>query len=400
MIKFLIVLLFGAFVLGQVGRVPITESITLNIFDVALVLFLSSVLVRQILQKKKIELFKYPILLFLGFIVTGGISLLVHSFALDQVEIIAALLYLVRWILYMSAGIVVMQLSSKEKEFIKLNMLLSGVLIVLIGYVQYVLYPDLKNLYYLGWDDHLYRMFSTFLDPNFAGAFFVLFFFFLLYFYTRKRFEFTIKTLFLYGSTVLTFGAIFLTYSRTALLMFLIGSIVWLILIGRKKVIVLFVAGILIAYALFAGQLEGLNPFRTASVTARIESANNAFKIFQDNPVIGVGFNAYRYAQQEYGFRTGPGAVRSHSEASTDNSYLFVLATTGVIGMFLYIFGWLNIVKSIYRKSIASERRLRVLFIVSLSAVAFGSLFTNLFFYTPLLFWIMCLYGITQNKKP
>ena len=69
-------------------------------------------------------------------------------------------------------------------------MLISGSLIVLLGFIQLMFYPALRNLYYLGWDEHLYRMFSTFLDPNFAGAFFVLFTLFVIDMSLRYKKEF------------------------------------------------------------------------------------------------------------------------------------------------------------------------------------------------------------------
>ena len=58
---------------------------------------------------------------------------------------------------------------------VSLLLLFSGLVIVGLGFVQYFFYLGLRNLYYLGWDEHLSFIFQL-LDPNFAGAFPALFF--------------------------------------------------------------------------------------------------------------------------------------------------------------------------------------------------------------------------------
>src|SRR3989344_4212784 len=95
-------------------------------------------------------------------------------------------------------------------------------------------------LYYLGWDEHLYRLFSTFLDPNFAGAFFVLYFLFALNILIdslKKQTKFF--SLFIGLMSFLALIAIFLTYSRSALLMLITGSFIFLFLNARRSFAIL-----------------------------------------------------------------------------------------------------------------------------------------------------------------
>ena len=67
---------------------------------------------------------------------------------------------------------------------------------------------------------------------------------------------------------------------------------------------------------------EGVKLERMSTVWARIASWKKAWEIFSDNPIIGVGFNTYRYAQKA--------SPESHAGAGSDSSILLVMATTGI----------------------------------------------------------------------
>lgn len=44
-----------------------------------------------------------------------------------------------------------------------------SVVVAVLGWLQYVLLPDTRFLAILGWDDHYYRLISTWLDPTYTG---------------------------------------------------------------------------------------------------------------------------------------------------------------------------------------------------------------------------------------
>ena len=48
-------------------------------------------------------------------------------------------------------------------------------------------YPDLRNLWYLGWDPHYYRVFATLLDPNYVGILLVLTIFVWIYIWVNNK---------------------------------------------------------------------------------------------------------------------------------------------------------------------------------------------------------------------
>lgn len=391
LLKVLFVILILIFPFGEVIRFDFENNVALKLNDIFLFLLVFYWLVSGSWK----NVLKAPLFKPIGaFALIALLSLFVNSTNLKLQEFFVSSLYLFRWIFYAGVYFVVLGFEPRFKRRISILMIISGSFVVIAGYIQYFLYPSLRNLYYLGWDEHLYRMFSTFLDPNFAGAFFVLLFIFMVdqLFLFKKRNKYTYI---LFIMTVLTLFAIFLTYSRTAILMLVVGTITFLIL--RKKTRWVIAVIVVIAFFTFLSQSflksEGTNLLRITSSIARIESSKNAVAIFRDHPVLGVGFNSYRYAQKRYGF-SQPSRYIDHTGAGTDNSFLFVLATTGIVGFLLYLFIW----KKIMMMEIEFKSYSQVLF-SSVFALFVGSFFINLLFYPFIMEWMWILVGLKENKQ-
>ena len=132
--------------------------------------------------------------------------------------------------------------------------------------------------------------------------------------------------------------------------------------------------------------IENVNLFRAVSSEARLETAGNALLIIKNNPLIGVGFNSYRYAQFRYGLRNRANA-QSHADSAPDNSFLFVIATTGIVGFILYLFLWVRVFK------ISS-----VLAIASITGVFINSMFINSLFYPFIMLWLWIIIAIKENN--
>jgi len=394
LLKYLFVLLLLAFPIAEVGRVQLSNGIAFSVNDILLIVVILVWLGSHYLLKKKFvfgELFK-PILIFSSI---GLLSLLLNYTNLGINNLLISSLYLVRWIAYALLYVIVSEFDKKFKNRISYLLLISGTIVVLLGYVQFFFYPSLRNLYYLGWDEHLYRMFSSFLDPNFAGAFFVLFFAFAVSFipgFLKKKnwLQFAVASL----VAVLTTGALYLTYSRSALVMFAITVVSYLVLQKKKKLI--FFALTLIILLKFilpkSFSTEGTNFLREVSSKARIKTVQEALIVIQKNPLYGVGFNAYRYAGNRLGIVTGPSWQVSHGGAGTDNSFLFVLATTGIIGLVAYIYLLFKIVKlGLFNRK---KSKYAIVFVSLLAGLAINSLFINSLFYVFILEWIWILIAL------
>lgn len=390
-------ILILVFPLGEVFRIQ-QGSISLTLNDAILSVTVLVWIIKRLSSKGKFN--KSPTLAKpIGiFLVIGFISLLVNSRFLDTESFFVSFLYLVRFGLYALIYFVIFDLSSFFKKKILYLLTFSSVLVMLIGYIQFIFYPNLRNLYYLGWDEHLYRLFSTLLDPNFAGTVLVLSFLLLLglsfnFFKNNKRNMF----LFLLTLSIINLYEIYLTYSRSAIAMLVVSLIFFLLLLGKKKLIlsalVILILIILIIPKSF--QTEGTNLLRIASVNARLDSINNSIGIIKDNPILGVGFNAYRYAQHRYGFLDGGAWKTTHAGAGTDNSFLFVLATTGLIGFISFIYLLFSIFKVAIKKR---NKMVSIILISSLAGLIINSMFINSLFYIFIMEWIWILAGVTENN--
>jgi len=390
MMKFTLFILFSSFVLNQTLRIDLGNGIVINPLDLSvLMLVIVNFTVNKSLRIKNIPTFIYPLFIFIAI---GSIGLIINPW-LDPLQKIASFLYALRLLLYI---LLFIQLYTKmrERDFVKDLMFFTGGVITFLGFFQYFFYPNLRNLYYLGWDDHLYRLFSTFLDPNFAGAYFALFCLYCLWRYLGENIY--LKKI-MYASVGLSsIIALFLTYSRTGMVMLIVGIVVYLSFYKKLKILFFALISLIVLFFIFAGDLEGLNPLRSASVIARLDSLQNAFIIFLYNPVIGIGFNAYRYAQIYYGFRGGDLSLTSHADAGSDNSYLFIAATTGVIGLFLFF----SFLKRIIESLLDLPREIKAISLSTLASIFAGSIFTNILFYTPLLLWLFLVLSVTRLKKP
>jgi O-antigen ligase len=397
LLKVIFILFIILFPIAEVGRVQFANGVAVSVNDIFLSILIIAWLGFHLYKKRKIDksyLFK-PLGLFS---LIALISLALNFLNLKFDAWLISFSYLLRWVAYSSLYFIVKEFDTKFKFKTSYVLLVSGFFVVLIGFVQYFLYPNLKNLYYLGWDEHLYRLFSSFLDPNFAGSFFAIYFLFAISFisgFLKKRNW--VRFLMVGAAALLALCALYLTYSRSALIMLAVSVVVYLYLINKKKFILLI---LLLVFSLIfvlpkSFQTEGTNFLRAASSEARVQTAKEALTIIQKNPIYGVGFNTYRFAQNRLGLN-GPNWEVSHGAAGTDNSFLFVLATTGIVGLAAFL--WL--IYKMFRLGITNLKKNKYS-IVLLSVIAgliFNSLFVNSFFYVLILEWVWILSGLTEKS--
>lgn len=407
-ILILFIVLMLSFVFGETIRLGFIKNTFIKPLDIAVFIIVFFGIGKLIISKKfdvlyKDKIFKFAVLFFL----IGFASLLFNLGILKIEEFLSSLLYSLRFILYALIFIIIKNTSRAFSNKMIYLLIGTGGTILFLGFIQYFFYSNLRNLYYLGWDDHLYRLFSTFLDPNFAASFFVLFIILLFgifsYFLNNKKRIRTILTAIL---ILLTFISIYLTFSRSGLIMFFSSIFVFLILVKKLKWIFVFIFVYLIFSALSSKSfnVENINPFRIASSEARLNSVKDAIQIIVKNPILGVGFNSYKYAQIRYGLRRQENALLSHADAGTDNSFLFVLATTGIIGFLAYIYFLYRIFKGAYSKYKSSVKKslsyyLSITVIASLVGIIANAMFINSLFYSFNMLWIWIILGLMDMEK-
>ena len=396
-LKIIFSLLILSFPIAEIGRFQLSNGVAFSVNDVFLIFLVIAWIGYHLLNRKKVNknVLTNPIFIFISIAL---ISLIVNIPHLSFVNFLISFSYLLRWVLYASLFFIVKDFDDKFKSRIPYLMLFSGIIVVIAGYTQYFLYPNLRNLFYLGWDEHLYRMFSSFLDPNFAGGFFVLFFIFILGLnYQNLKNNLISKSVVLGVLSLFVLFAVYLTYSRSAFVMLAISLSVFLFLIKKWKLIAFALIGLLLIVFIIpkSFQTEGTNLLRTFSSEQRIESSQVALKIFQSSPLFGVGFNSYRYAQNKIGLNNQIWQT-THSGAGTDNSFLFVLATTGIIGLVSYLYLISRIAS--FAKDNLKNNVFSLILLSSLAGLIFNSFFINSLFYVFILEWIWIEVSLIENK--
>jgi O-antigen ligase len=179
------------------------------------------------------------------------------------------------------------------------------------------------------------------------------------------------------------YSALALTYSRASWLVFLLT--VFLVAYFKKswKFLVIILALMGVTYFLLprpAG--EGGKIERTYTVEARLINYREVLTIAKEHPLFGVGFNTYRYVQRDYGFLKPEEWQLSQAGAGADNSWLFVLATTGIFGFLSYLWLWGRAFKKAKKKTII---------LISLLALIIHAFFLNSLFYPQIIAWIWIL---------
>jgi len=303
------------FPFGKIVKIGI-----INPIDIIVGLGAIYAVIKQLPQPKVFSYFK-------NFLLVAVFSWIVGSLVFARIEVFYGLLYLARLGAYFYFFIFLRQFNRK---FLLNSLLAVSVAVAIFGWIQYFIYPDVRALVEYGWDDHLFRMIGTFLDPAFLGLILV----FGLTISLNKK----LKLMTLFFLTSLAF-----TYSRASYLAALIP------LIYKKSWAFLIVfLGIILFLPRTAG--EGVKLERTASVGARFTNYTQTLDIIKKNALLGVGFNNICLAKDA--------DFKSHSCSGADSSILFLLATTGIIevwkvtGPDFKIFGLTVLAHSLFSNSL------------------------------------------------
>jgi hypothetical protein len=287
-------------------------------------------------------------------------SVLIFSYILSLVlhgtqDNLASFLYLIRLFCYVGFAVSLYfysknQVNLKRKLFNSL--ILIGLMVAIGGWIQYIFVPNLVFLKQLGWDDHLYRLAGSFLDPGFTGIILVLGFLLTLKRYIKGKHVAVLVGL------VLFLVSIAFTYSRASYLALLAGLLTIAISeVKKKALLVLFFSFVAIVVILPRPASEGVLLERTASIY---------------NKLCAVRIEMFG------------GKKSSHACSGSDSSLLVILATTGVIGAMTFINTGVEIAKRVSRNFYGQT------FFICLASLLVHSLFVNSLFYP----WVMGWMGI------
>jgi O-antigen ligase len=368
----------AVFSLGQISRIELPSGGAVYGFEALMVFVILLYLIDLIRSKRSLILFSYSTYLILWWFIL--LLSLGHSLSFySATPITTPLMYWLRLGVYIFFLISMTDMVRiKLWRFNQKNLLIyAGFVFVLMGYIQYVFFPDTRFLLWYGWDDHYYRMIGSLFDPGYLGLIFVL----LLILLEEKLKSFSI------GLYILTFLAMGLTYARSA---FVVYGLVMIFMAWRKRSIKfafirLFAlsALVILLMTFVPAKGEGVNLKRTYSIRSRATSALTAYDIFSEKPLFGIGFNRY----PEYAESNTVSFVPFHPSAP-DNSYAFILSTSGILGFISFVALGIAIARFYWQD---------LSVIASILAIALHSLTNNSFFYVFCMFWLVIL--LSQREK-
>ncbi len=322
-----------------------------------------------------------------AFISASVFSLLFSLTIFKSLDVFVGVLYLLRMISYSTiiASVWYIAKDKSSKSTLFNSLIAVSIITAIFGWIQYFWIPDLTDLKYIGWDDHLFRLVGTFLDPAFTGIIVVLGFLATITKFLYSKDKNLIVILILLALTIA------FTYSRASYVALFAGVFTIALIRKYKNLIVWSAIIFLILIPLLprpAG--EGVRLERLSSVFSRFEDYKGTMAIFKKQPVFGVGFNNLCAARLKY---LGEGVLSSHACSGSDSSLLFVAATTGVVGLLIFLYMSYHVIRStsdsVYGDTLKS----------SAAALFVNSLFVNSLFYPWVMGWMAILIAISVNPR-
>lgn len=380
--------LIAVIISGQIVKFPSGSLGGLTFLDLAVIILDILGLIQIHFKLQKANLI---ILAALSFLVVGFLSLLFTPLKLSWTEYILSAGYGFRFFIYL---LFTWLLLSGSLAGVKKNtysiLFFSGLGLALLGILQLIFLPNLKFLSQDFWDPHYFRTVSTLLDPNFAGVYFALTLILLI-----QKGRKTLKLRWMIPSFLILYFALATTFSRSAWLMFTISILTLSLLKKSPKLGILTIASALTFWLTFNLYHQEIavpkNIDRTKSAGFRFNSWEQGFKVFERSPILGSGFNSYRYALREYQLGDQQ-FLQSRGSSTNDSSLLYVLATTGITGLIFYLIFLLSLLYTAYKTFLLKNSWGALLFSAILGLTA-NSFFINSLFYPWFLFWIMAVFS-------
>lgn len=349
--NFLLILIFVFFSLGQLGRISFfNQQVNFYIYEVILVSLLLILFFKyRLFPIKKLWNESKSIYFFISALT---ISFILGIYQFTVYENLVGLLYFLRLVVYLLYWIYLSYWQKKEnknsilqnsiKIFIYITILTTG--------LQYLFYPNLRNLLYQGWDPHLYRAFGVFFDTGVAASIFGI-----MVLLSKNKLVKPIYFLFLV-----------LSFSRSAYFA-LTATFIYLLFTRNqvKKIILYLILGLTLVIFVPKPEGEGVNLFRTFSIVSRAKDNLAGWELFKKKPIFGYGYNRLRFVKNE---------PVSHSGSAFSSSYLTILVAGGLIGFS----GWLFFLKFLWLKS----KKYRGIFLF----LSIASVFDNIILHPFILF--------------
>jgi len=346
-----------AIIFGQVIRIPIApdSDLSLRISDLAVFIVTLSYLAvvgwnfLRHRQKPMVSLTKVD-KLFLGFEFVLLLTFLLNLNSFDNDAILTGFGYQLRLQAYLILYWVFRSFKSIVSPLDYLRyFFLATIIVAILGIIQLIFFGDFRFMADFGWDPHLGRLLSTFYDPNFVAAFLgigIIIGLGQVLFSEPKSVKY-------YLALLLLFITLYLTFSRSGI----ISTAIPAVLLGMRKdwksgtVIFLIFLLMMLSPGRLGGRftdlfsrtnLQANQSGQTTLVSTddtgsqRLISWYRGLSVIKSSPIIGVGYNNFGPASVELGVRDEK-EVSTGAAQSSDSSLLNIWATTGIVGLGLFI---------------------------------------------------------------
>ncbi len=353
-----------------------------------------------------------------GFVLVALLSWILGAWDLDLKAKILSFSYIIRFVSIMILGWAALDQLKAKDEKLKIgaaNKILDGLfvivgIIILIGFVQFYLIPDISAWSTAGgFDPHMGRFLGTWMDPNFVAgllAFFIPVMFGRLYEQLRSQ-KLEVRSILLSGLIVICLGALFLTFSRSGYLAAVAGLGLFFLLRDPKVIIIAIIVVILgigsseraqQRVGELAGTLSSVVLGHTDEIDAtaklRLQSWGKSMILWEKYPVLGIGYNTYRYRAAEEGIVD----ANYFSAGGSDSTLLTVLVTTGTLGFIAFLwfyahFWWRNAWRYYHFGT-----TLNLGFVAGWSAILVHSVFVNSMLF-PLIFMPMIVVAAVLEAR-
>jgi O-antigen ligase len=340
----------------------------------------------------------------LAFAAIGAVSTLlsIPRFGLNGWEVTVSLAYLARWLFYFGLYVVAIN-ALRSDDAVSIWRVLEATVLAFaaFGVVQSAFLPNFAQIVYpesrpfFDWDPQGHRLVSTWLDPNLAGAFIAIA---LLVELGRIAMGCRVAT----WKSILLGAALLLTASRSGVLAAVAGVGIIVVVRGLSKRFLRLALGFVVLLVAASPALirfaQAYNKLQIdASALQRVVLWLRGLRVFADHPVIGIGFNAWAFVQERYGYDR-----LYASSYSLDGGLLFVAVMTGLIGLAVYVAMIAVVVRrarAIWRDTNepAEHRGLALGVVAGTIGLTVHSLFANSLFFPYLMETIWILWGVVLS---
>lgn len=366
----------------------------------------------RIFQKDSLSVLKNKAVTkwYLAWLIALAISYLANFWHYGFNEQIVAFSYLFRLVLYTGLLFVGYQKFSEEPSRVDRYLSYATGALIILGAVIFFYLPDFSGLAEQGWDPHQGRLAGTWLDPNYFGSFLGIIFAYFLSRLPRLKDQPRTQHYWFIIFLIATWVAIYFTFSRSALITFLLTSLFVACFISWRTVVFILILGGLTIFPPSRNQdrlsstLSYLQRKQTQGATstdptanARLASWNKAFQLFKTEPIFGVGYNFYRAKQAALMSNDASAILDNRSGAGADSSLLTLLATSGIVGAIVVIGFFIALFKVFWksRRTVAGLGGLAILV-----GLLISSIFNNTALYAPILLVAILLLGVAWRQLP